>query len=227
VELARRLGERILFNRNLFEKSPGAVSSFCPAQMPGAIFTSKLTMMSVQSPEPKARAVEREVLPPEKSGDALRHVLEGQADALPKLVALFMDNLFKIPGTKWRFGANPVLDLLPVFGDGAGAFVSALTLVVAARVRVPKVVLSRMALNILLNGLVGIIPGVGEAFAIWFRPSTRNYKLLQKHMAEHHGKGPPSTRGDWFFVVVLIVTVMVIFLACIVAGTWLLYSLIR
>jgi len=35
-----------------------------------------------------------------------------------------------------------------------------------------------MGLNILINALIGIIPGVGEVFAFWFRPSHRNYESL-------------------------------------------------
>ncbi len=34
-----------------------------------------------------------------------------------------------------RFGLNPVMDLIPVVGDGAAAVISALTMFVAARIR--------------------------------------------------------------------------------------------
>ncbi|HSP45190.1 MAG TPA: M50 family metallopeptidase [Chthoniobacterales bacterium] len=57
-------------------------------------------------------------------------------------------------------------------GDASAAVVSAITLFVAARNRVPKVVITRMGLNILVNALIGVIPGVGEVFAFWFRPVT-------------------------------------------------------
>jgi hypothetical protein len=138
-----------------------------------------------------------------------------------------MDSLFKVPGTKLSFGLNPFLDVLPVFGDGAAAVVSALTLIVAGRYRVPKVVMVRMALNILLNAAVGVIPGVGEAFAIWFRPSTRNYKLLHKHMAATNGAPPPSTHHDWLFVAGLTATMLILFFAFVAAGVWTLYMLLH
>jgi len=171
--------------------------------------------------------IDVEVLPPDKAGDPLREILQGERDALPRLVALFMDSLFKVPGTKLRFGLNPIIDLLPVVGDGAGAVISALTLFVAARRRVPKVVLARMGANILLNGVIGIIPGVGELFAFWFRPSTRNYKLLQKHIVEHDSSRPPSTRSDWFFVSAIVTGVLVLFLLCIGAGAYITYWLLH
>jgi uncharacterized protein DUF4112 len=39
-----------------------------------------------------------------------------------------------------------------------------------------------MALNILINELVGIVPVVGSAFAFWFRANKRNYDLLQRYI---------------------------------------------
>jgi len=176
--------------------------------------------MPVQYSKPEVETIEVEVIPPNRKGNAA-HGQAFENEALPRLVALIMDNLFKLPGTKMRFGLNPFLDLVPVFGDGAAAVISALTLFVAARQRVPKVVLARMSMNILLNALIGVIPGVGEAFAFWFRPSMRNYKMLQKHMVEHPAVRPPSTRGDWLFVATLAGGVFVIFAVCIGAGAWL------
>ena len=176
----------------------------------------------------KPETIEVEVLPPEgKTGDFARRVPQGEAETLPRLIALLMDNLFKLPGIKWKFGLNPFFDLLPVFGDGAAAVISALTLLIAARYRVPKVVLARMGLNILLNAVIGIIPGVGEVFAFWFRPSTRNYAMLQKHLSEHGERRERSTRGDWLFVFGLAGGALLVFGVCIAAGAWLFYALLH
>jgi len=125
-----------------------------------------------------------------------------------------------------RFGLNPVLDLLPVFGDGAAAVVSALTLFVAARYRVPKVVLARMGMNILLAALIGIITGVGEVFAFWFGPSMRNYRMLQKHL-EGGGGNAPSTHWDWVFVAGLTGAVLLGFAVCVGVGAWVFYALLH
>ncbi len=166
---------------------------------------------------PKARPVEVEVLPPETAAGP--SLLRGGSEGLPRLVALAMDNLFKVPGTKWKFGLNPLMDLAPGIGDAAAAVVSALTLYVAAQHRVPKIVLARMGLNILLNSVVGIIPGVGEAFAMWFRPSQRNYELLQQHIAR--GSARDSEAHHWLFVAGLIAAVLLVFAVCVAAGAYL------
>ena len=117
-----------------------------------------------------------------------------------------MDELLRLPGTKFRFGLDPLIGLLPGLGDTASAFVSALTLIQAARLGVPKILLARMSLNILTNEIIGIIPGVGDAFSFWFKSNTRNYNLLQRHMtAPQH-----SRKSDWIFVAVVIGLVFLI-----------------
>lgn len=117
-----------------------------------------------------------------------------------------MDELLRLPGTKFRFGLDPLIGLLPGLGDTASAFVSALTLVQAARLGVPKILLARMSLNILTNEIIGIIPGVGDAFSFWFKSNTRNYNLLQRHMTATQR----SRKSDWIFVAVVIGLVFLI-----------------
>ncbi len=133
---------------------------------------------------------EWEVLPPK---DRQR---EASLEALFRWLAVIMDNLLRFPGTKLRFGLDPIIGLLPGIGDAASAIVSMLALVYAARCRLPKILLVRMALNILINELVGIIPGLGDAFSFWFKSNVRNYELLQRYAA-----APERARkADWIFV---------------------------
>src|SRR5207245_4427580 len=93
-----------------------------------------------------------------------------------------MDRLIWIPGVKRRLGLNPILDLVPGFGDIAAAAVSVSVLVYGIRRGVPKILLGRMALNVLINEVVGIVPIVGSVFAFWFTANTRNYDLLREHL---------------------------------------------
>jgi hypothetical protein len=166
--------------------------------------------------ETETRSVDVEVLPQDAAG--VSNLFRGDSQALPRLVAFLMDNLFNVPGTKWKFGLNPLMDLVPGIGDAAAAVVSALTLYVAAQRRVPKIVLARMALNILLNSAMGILPGVGEAFALWFRPSQRNYDLLRAHLSADGPKKPAA--HHWLFVAGLIGAVLLVFILCVALGAW-------
>ena len=129
--------------------------------------------------------------PPASAADA-RPAFE---DPFIALVARLMDSAFVIPGTNIRFGLDPLIGLLPGIGDGTTALTSLLLLLKSAP-HVPRVVLARMALNIVLNTALGAAPGLGDAFSFWFKSNERNYALLQKHASSPGA----STRGDWLFI---------------------------
>src|ERR1700704_3707704 len=145
--------------------------------------------------------VDGEVLPPEEKRK--RQGLE----PLFKWLAYIMDEVVRVPGTKFRFGLDPIIGLIPGIGDTSSALVSAFALVQAVRLGVPKVLLMRMALNILVNEVVGIVPVVGDAFSFWFKSNARNYEIIKTHRL---GSSAPR-KSDWLFVIgVLFVLVAVV-----------------
>ena len=148
----------------------------------------------------EAREVEFEVLgkdaPPPGAG----------ADPFIALIARLMDDIFVIPGTKIRFGLDPLISLLPVFGAAASAGVSLILVALSTRRGVPKIVLTRMAANVLINAALDSVPVVGDALSIFYRSNARNYELLQKHA----GQSRASTAGDWVFLLSLFAAVVVI-----------------
>src|SRR5437588_7085004 len=110
----------------------------------------------------QSKILEWEVLPPED-----RHRRKA-AEPIFKWVALIMDRLIQIPGIKRRLGLNPILDLIPGFGDIAAGLVSVSVVVYGIRRGIPKILLGRMARNVLINEIVGIIPIVRSVSAFWF-----------------------------------------------------------
>ena len=159
-----------------------------------------------------ARDVEFEVLPPEK-----KRKREG-LEPLFKWLALIMDDLLRLPGTKFRFGLDPLLGLIPGIGDTSSALVSTLALIHAARLGVPRILLARMSLNILINEIIGIIPILGDAFSFWFKSNVRNYDLLKNHVS-----GPGlSKRGDWIFVVAVLAILLFVVVIGIAVSFWIL-----
>ncbi len=121
-------------------------------------------------------------------------------DPLIAFLARLMDDQFVIPGTNIRFGLDPLLGLLPGWGDSASSLVSAVLVLKSARAGVPKIILSRMALNILINAAVGVIPGLGDAFSFWFKSNAKNYALHQKHAGT---ASKPALRDRLFVVAIL------------------------
>ena len=157
----------------------------------------------------KAADVEWELLPPEDRQK------RGSVESIFRLVSVVMDRLIKIPGLKKRLGLNPIIDLVPGFGDIAAALVSVSVIIYGIRRRVPKVLLGRMALNVLINELVGLIPIVGSIFAFWFTANTRNYELIKDHLDTPQR----STKGDKIFVGLILCLVILVIIGGII-GTF-------
>jgi len=160
-------------------------------------------------PVPKpAREVEFEVLgkdsPP---GGALD-------DSLVAFISRLMDSAFVIPGTKIRFGLDPIIGLIPALGATATSFVSVALIALSSRRGVPKVILARMAANVLINAAIDSVPVLGDVLSIFYRSNARNYDLLRKYA----GTSRASTSGDLLFLVALLVGVLVV-IGLMIAGT--------
>ena len=165
----------------------------------------------------RAQDADWEVLPPER--EHARQDLE----PLFRWIALLMDNLLRIPGTNFRIGIDPLIGLIPGIGDTGSAMVSAIALIQAARQGMPKTILTRMAVNILLNELTGIIPVVGDAFSFWFKSNARNHRLVQ----EFAGCRRTAKRSDWLFVIGVLVMLAVLIAAGLFVSLFLLQQLIQ
>lgn len=150
---------------------------------------------------PPLQEVDWEVLPPEEKRK--RQGLE----PIFRWLAYIMDDVVRVPGTQFRFGLDPLLGLIPGIGDTSSALVSAFALIQAVRLGVPKILLLKMALNVLVNEVIGVVPVVGDAFSFWFKSNARNYEIIKNHRL---GTSPPK-RSDWLFVIgILFALVMIV-----------------
>jgi hypothetical protein len=186
-----------------------------------AIFEFGIVQRAMQSKienrESKILDVDWEVLPPEEKRK--RQGLE----PLFKWLALIMDEIIRVPGTNFRFGLDPLLGLIPGIGDTSSALVSAVALIQAVRLGVPKVLIARMAMNILVNESIGVIPVVGDAFSFWFKSNARNYEILKHHRL---GTAPPRA-SDWLFVIGILVALFVVVCVGIAISFLVLGALVR
>ena len=165
-----------------------------------------------------AREVEFEVLG--KDGTAGPRAGAGpgagpETDPLIAFIAKLMDSIFVVPGTKIRFGLDPIIGLIPALGPTASSLVSIFLIAMSARRGVPKVILTRMAVNVLINAGLDAVPGVGDVLSVFFRSNARNYELLQKHS----GPERPPTTGDKVFLVALLLGVLLV-VALFLIGSW-------
>src|SRR6185295_15783833 len=115
-----------------------------------------------------------------------------------------MDDRFRVPVLGWRFGLNAIIDLIPEFGDVITSIIALYILVSAVRYRVPKVTLLRMGLNIAIYFVVGLVPLIGDVFAIWWKPNIRNLNLLKARATVSAAEAQQARGSDWLFVGLII-----------------------
>ena len=103
-----------------------------------------------------------------------------------------MDDLVRIPGTRQGVGLDAVVGLIPGFGDLLGSGISGAIMFDAVRARVPVPVLARMAWNLLIDALLGLVPFVGDFIDVAHRANRRNYRLLEAAVAANPDPDPPT-----------------------------------
>ena len=99
---------------------------------------------------------------------------------LERLAGL-LDDHFRVPGTRWRFGYDSLIGLVPGIGDAAGAALSMYIIAEAARLGVPKRKLARMLAHTGLETVVGAVPLVGDLFDASYKANRRNVALALDH----------------------------------------------
>ncbi len=134
-------------------------------------------------------------------------------------LAFYLDGLFRVPGTGWRFGLDAIIGLIPNVGDTLTSFASFYILIAGVRYGVPKITLLRMAFNIGLDYLVGIVPFVGDAFDFVWKANKQNMDLIRTRAA---GKGKGKT-SDYIFVFALIGLLVAVLVGSIFASIFILW----
>ncbi len=110
-----------------------------------------------------------------------------------------LDNMITIPGTQVRIGLDPMLGLIPVGGDFLGLMLSSYIILEAARLGVPRATLGRMVLNLIIDGLVGAVPVLGDFFDFAWTANTHNIRLLEEYLKFPSQK---SSADKWFIFAV-------------------------
>ena len=121
-------------------------------------------------------------LPPRDSDPAsVRQRLEALERVLERLVV--------VPGINKPVGLDVVLDFLPGIGPTVAAAMGAYLAWEARNIGMSKWQVSRMAGNIGVDWLLGLIPFVGAIPDFFFRSNTRNLRIIKRHLDKHHPAG--------------------------------------
>ena len=146
-------------------------------------------------------------LNPPPAGGARVSARERNA-ALARLRALshLLDSSVRLPGG-YRIGLDPIIGLIPGFGDAVMLLPALYIVLEAYRLGVSRGTVVRMGVNVGVETLFGAVPIVGDLFDATFKANTRNLYLLEQHLGVI-GDRPlerPSNRGVIAFLAVLLV----------------------
>ena len=156
--------------------------------------------MPASQPSPRDVDIDA-VLPPDGKGKAPAGKDAENASETARIVAHWVDEFIRIPGTNIRIGLDPIIGLFPGVGDFLASSIGLVTLTEGVRQRVPVSVLVRMGTNILINDAAGTIPGIGDVFSAWFKSNSRNLRLINQWKG---GDKAAVKRGSRIFMAVFI-----------------------
>jgi len=98
-------------------------------------------------------------------------------------IAHTMDTAYRVPGTKYRFGLDPIIGLVPILGDTVTLIIGLGMLREARRLELGAGVMARMVWNLALDWLVGLVPGLDIILDTAVKAHTKNARLLKAKAA--------------------------------------------
>ncbi|AQQ01789.1 hypothetical protein B0W48_19625 [Pseudoalteromonas aliena] len=91
----------------------------------------------------------------------------------------FTDSSIGLPFTRFKFGIEAIIGIVPVVGDFAGLILSSYVLFEAQRLGVSWHIKFRILLNMAIDFFGGLVPVFGDIFDAFFKANTRNTHLLK------------------------------------------------
>lgn len=143
------------------------------------------------------KATEPQVLPPVRPQSGL-------TDESLDVLATVLDDIFHIPGTRIRFGIDPLVGLIPGLGDAITGFASFLLVLAAWQRGLPKVTVARMVSNIAVDSLMGALPFLGDLMDVAWKSNRRNLELLKR---ARYSTARKQLWHDWLFLLLIVVVI--------------------
>lgn len=100
-----------------------------------------------------------------------------------------LERVIVIPGINRPVGLDVILDIVPFAGTAAAATLGSYMAWEARNLGMSKWQVTRMAGNIGVDFLFGLIPWVGAIPDFFFRSNTRNLRIIKRHLDRKHPAG--------------------------------------
>ena len=101
-------------------------------------------------------------------------------------LAWLIDAAFGLPGTRFRFGLNSIVGLLPVGGDITLGAISLYIIYEAAQLGVPRPLLIRMLANVAIEVAGGSVPILGDVFDMALKANLRNLAMIEDYVSRRN-----------------------------------------
>jgi hypothetical protein len=124
-------------------------------------------------------------------------------------LSYLMDEKFRLPGTNFRFGVDPILNLIPYAGGFTGLIISAALILTMAKHGASSRIIVLMAINVFLDATIGSIPVLGHIFDFFYKANKKNIRLLQEHYYE--GKHQGSGKNILLVAIIVLVILFILF----------------
>ena len=175
----------------------------------------------------KAREVKIDaVLPPESEHDNI-WANGKRPQNFTEWLTWVLDEAIRVPGTKFRFGLDPLISLLPVFGATASSGAGMWIVFEGVRHRAPISLLLRMSFHQLLNDIGGSIPVIGDIWSAFYKSNSKNLSLLNRWKAGEHDALKKSSRLMLFAFLALWLGIMAAWLFIWSAVVWMIWAALK
>ncbi len=114
--------------------------------------------------------------------DRAPHSVRKRVETLEAL----LERMFVIPGLNRPVGLDVILDLLPFGGTTIGAALGGYMIWEARNLGMSRAQMLRMAGNVGLDWVLGLIPWIGAVPDLFFRSNSRNLRIIKRHLDRHH-----------------------------------------
>lgn len=140
-------------------------------------------------------------------------------------LAWLLDSAVRIPGTRIRFGLDPLLGVVPGLGDALAALLGGYIIWSAVRAGAPRVMVGRMLANVAVDALVGAVPLAGTIFDVAFKAHRRNASMLAE-WSRSPAAATAGRRSPRLFLAGMVILLVAVAVGAMAFGTWALIRLL-
>lgn len=127
-----------------------------------------------------------------------------------------LDNSIRLPGG-YRIGLDGFIGLIPGLGDFISGLLSSLVIINANQLGVPRTILFRMVINVLIDTVLGSLPLLGDVFDFIWKANQKNSALL----ADYENAPHQTYRRSWLENLVFILGLFILLALAVMLISWL------